>query len=227
MRAVHRLTRAGALACLMLGAFVGGYAVLSVVLGLVPLKGHGAVAADGVEVFVVTNGVHAGFALPMRNPVADLSADFPPPPAARGERDVFVVVGWGDRLVYTETPTWRDLKPMSALSALIGLNPTVVHIEHIRRPPASPRVVPVRLSEAAYRRLVDHIRASLGRDAQGRTLRLVGLSHGREDAFYEGRGRYTLIYTCNEWVRDGLAKAGVTTARWAPFDWAIFRHLRS
>jgi hypothetical protein len=29
------------------------------------------------------------------------------------------------------------------------------------------------------------------------------------------------VLTSNEWVRRGLAKAGVRTARWAPFERAL------
>jgi hypothetical protein len=33
-----------------------------------------------------------------------------------------------------------------------------------------------------------------------------------------------MVLTSNEWVRRGLAQAGVRTARWAPFDRALFWH---
>jgi hypothetical protein len=38
---------------------------------------------------------------------------------------------------------------------------------------------------------------------------------------------YTFWFTCNEWVRRGLAEAGVRTAAWAPFDAAIFWQMRA
>lgn len=206
--------------------FVAIYAGIALVLGLLPVNRRFVPPADGIEIHLVTNGVHAGFAVPLVNGIADLRADFPLPPGVAEERDIFVMVGWGDRLVYTETPTWRDLKPLSAVTALLGLNSTVMHVEHIRRPAPSAQFVSTRIDENGYRRLIGHVRASLRRDAHGRAIRLAGISHGRKDAFYEALGRYTLIYTCNEWVREGLAIAGVRTAVWAPLDTALFWQLR-
>ena len=110
--------------------------------------------------------------------------------------------------------------------ALLGSNDTVVHVEHMAKPRASSDFVPMRLGAEAYRRLIAHLRASLRSNGGGRPVLLPGVNHGRLDAFYRGTGRYTAIYTCNEWVRAGLAAAGVRTAVWAPLDWAIFHHLR-
>ena len=201
------------------------YALAALVLGLVPVNRGFVEPADGVEIFVFTNGVHAGFVLPLTSDGADLAALFPPPPGNDG-REIYVMVGWGDRRVYTETLTWSDVSVPSVVLALLGSNDTVVHVEHMAKPRASADFVPMRLGAEAYRRLIAHLRASLRSNGGGRPVLLPGVNHGRLDAFYRGTGRYTAIYTCNEWVRAGLAAAGVRTAVWAPLDWAIFHHLR-
>lgn len=210
----------GGAACLLVS-----YALAALVLGLVPVNRGFIEPADGVEIFVFTNGVHAGLAVPLSSPEADLAGLFPPPPGSEG-RQIYVMVGWGDRRVYTETPTWSDVSVPSVVLALLGSSDTVVHVEHIARPRASAEFVPVRLGADAYGRLFAHMRASLLGNGGGQPVFLPGVNHGRLDAFYLGTGRYTAIYTCNEWVRAGLATAGVRTAVWAPLDWAIFHHLR-
>lgn len=204
---------------------IASYALAALVLGLMPVNRSFVEPADGVEIFVFTNGVHAGLALPLSSPEVDLAGLFPPPPGNEG-REIFVMIGWGDRRVYTETPTWADVSLPSVVLALLGSNDTVVHVEHIARPRGSADFVAVRLGAEGYRRLVAHMRASLRGNGAGRPVFLPGVNHGRRDAFYLGTGRYTAIYTCNEWVRAGLAAAGVRTAVWAPLDWAIFHHLR-
>lgn len=226
MKLLRGIAHAVLRAAQALAGFVLVYAVIAVLLGLLPVNRRFMPPAEGIEIFLLSNGVHAGFAVPLVSAEADLRGEFPPPPGTGDASAIFVTVGWGDRLVYTETPSWRELRPWSALTALLGLNPTVMHVEHIRRPSQNASVVPVRLTAAGYRRLIGHIRASVRRDVADRPVRLAGLSHGRQDAFYEGAGRYTLIYTCNEWVREGLAKAGVRTATWAPLDAALFYQLR-
>lgn len=223
LRCVARAALQGALA---VAAFISLYAAFAVALGLLPVNRGVVPPAAGIEIFLVGNGVHASLALPLKNSIADLQADFPLPDGHTDSQGVLVLVGWGDRLVYTETPQWRDLKLLSAATALLGLNAAVMHVEHIRRPKPFSRSQPLHVSDEGYRRLVGHVRASLNRDPQGRAVRIAGHSHGRRDAFYEGRGRYTLIYTCNEWVREGLARAGVRTATWAPLDIALFWQLR-
>ena len=37
------------------------------------------------------------------------------------------------------------------------------------------------------------------------------------DAFYDATGRYSAVRTCNEWVGEGLRRAGVRVGRWTPF----------
>lgn len=228
-----RMVRGVGKGMLAFAGFVALYFVCALVLGLVPVN-RGFVAApdgilgDGIEVFVVSNGVHAGFAVPLVSRVADLRPDLPLPPGVGGgnDEDIYVMIGWGDQRFYTQTRTWNDLTLRNTVSALLGFNDTVLHVEHIARPRASEHDVSMRLSEAGYQRLLGHIGGFVRRDGQGRPIRLDGVSHGRQDAFYMALGRYTLIYTCNEWVRAGLAAAGVRTAAWSPLDWAIFHHLR-
>ena len=74
--------------------------------------------------------------------------------------------------------------------------------------------------------LVDHILDTLALDAAGQPRRIVGYSYRGNDRFYEAQGFYSPIVTCNEWVRIGLADAGIRTAFWAPFPGALLRHLR-
>lgn len=202
------------------------YAIAALVLGLFSVNRDFIEAADGIEIFLVSNGVHAAFAVPMDSPVADLRKDLPLPEAVREVKDAYVFIGWGDARIYPSTQTWTQLTASNAITTLLGLNGTVMHVEHARKPAASDRFVPIRISADGYRRLLVHISSSLRRDESGRLMRVAGASHGRMDAFYEALGRYTLIYTCNEWVREGLAKAGVRTARWAPLEPALFWQLR-
>lgn len=110
--------------------------------------------------------------------------------------------------------------------ALLGLNGAVMQILHVARPEPSARMLPVRVSDEGYRRLLAHVRSSLRRDAYGRAVPVPGATHGRGDTFYEAQGRYHPFFTCNEWVRSGLSAAGVRTAVWSPADVALFWHLR-
>ena len=216
-----------------IGAAPLAYLLLAVALALLPVnRDFRPTPADagGVTVYLRTNGVHAELVLPAATPY-DWRIELPPAEvvdAARLSRPPaldWIAFGWGDREFFIRTRTWGDLRPAAAMSALLGLGPAAMHVEYLARP-QDYRVRRIDLSPAQYRRLVDGLRAGFDRDAAGRPRRIDDPGYFDTDAFYEGTGRYTLWLTCNEWIRRVLAGAGVRTAAWAPFEAALFRHLR-
>lgn len=214
-------------ALLAIAAAPASYLLLAVVLGAWPVNRGFVETADGVTIYVRTNGVHAEIVVPMRAEGVDWSIDHPPQHFRRLDAPLaWIAFGWGDRDFYLNTPTWRELRLRTALVALSGLGQGAMHVEYVDRPEAyaSQRV---RISAAQYRKLVDYLRASFRRDGEGRPIRIDAPGYFDTDAFYEAIPVYTFWYTCNEWVRRGLAHAGVRTAAWAPFDIAIFGQLRA
>jgi uncharacterized protein (TIGR02117 family) len=208
------------------------YVLAALLLGLLPVNRDfrpTPAEAGGVTVFLRTNGVHAELVLPAVAPY-DWRAELPPSEvvdAARLARPPaleWIAFGWGDREFFIRTRTWRDLRPGTAASALLGLGPAAMHVEYLARP-QDYRARRIDLSPAQYARLVDGLRAGFARDAGGRPRRIADPGYFDTDAFYEGNGRYSLVLTCNEWIRRVLAGAGVRTAAWAPFEPPLFRHL--
>ena len=208
------------------------YLLAAVVAGLIPVNREFAPPGrdDGIAIYVRTNGVHAELVLPARG-AHDWTHEFPllaivddtRLPSLLGLN--WIAFGWGDRAFYLETPRWRDLRPGTALNALAGRGPAAMHVEYLVRP-QDDRAVRVELDEAQYHRLVAYVRAGFARDAQDRAIRIDHPGYFATDAFFEGTGHYTLWLTSNEWVRRGLADAGVRTALWSPFDVGLFWHLR-
>jgi len=207
------------------------YVLLAIVLGLIPIHRDPDLSADGEKliIYLRTNGVHAEFVLPALVP-HDWSREFPPSsmvdparaPAAL--RFGWIAFGWGDRSFYLETPTWRQLRLRTALVALSGQGRGAMHVEYIERPEAyrSARIV---VSGAQYRRLVAYVQAGFARRDGGVPIRIDQPGYFGTDAFFEGTGRYSLRLTSNEWVRRGLAQAGVRVPLWSPFDATLFWHL--
>jgi uncharacterized protein (TIGR02117 family) len=225
--------RALARAAIGVAALLLAYLLAAIVLGLLPVNRDfrpTPPADGGVTVYLRTNGVHAELVLPAAAP-HDWRAEFVPevvvdaarlgaPPALE-----WIAFGWGDRDFYIRTRTWRDLRPGAAAVALFGLGRGAMHVEYLARP-QDYRAQRVDVSAAQYRALVTAVRAGFTRDRDGAPLRIDDPGYFDTDAFYEGTGRYTFWLTCNEWIRRALATAGVRTAAWAPFDAALFWHLR-
>ena len=75
--------------------------------------------------------------------------------------------------------------------------------------------------------LVSYLLASGVRDDSGRFVRVEGATgHGPADAFYESRGRYSPLFTCNTWANAALRRAGAPCCLWTPFPGPILRHAR-
>jgi uncharacterized protein (TIGR02117 family) len=183
---------------------------------------------QGITIFVETNGVHTWIAMPTISPEMDwrpiVPAEHIRDPRYAGE---YVAFGYGNREFYLNTPEWKDLTFGRALHAAFGNGPTLMHVYHERHPRADPDRVPIRLTSAQYRALAGFLLQSFARDASGRSRPLLGRGFGKDDVFYEARGGYNLIYTCNEWTGSALRTAGVRIGYWTPFAPSIMAPLRS
>lgn len=186
-----------------------------------PRNSPGQAAADGVTIMVETNGVHTGIIMPIVSPEMDWRAVFPS--ASRpvnGRLPTHIAVGWGEREVFLNTPTWADLKPSTALRIAFQGGEPVMRVSHYVRPAPGENFRPLTISRAAYARMAEAIAASLAPASRAhRPLRGVD----PDDAYYPARGSYTLAQTCNSWVGDMLAHGGVPMGRWTPFAGGVMK----
>jgi uncharacterized protein (TIGR02117 family) len=203
---------------------IGMYAAACAVLGLVAVNRDVRPAEAGVTIYIRSNSIHTDIAVPVQTELHDWTEEFPRPMDAATAP--FILFGWGDRGFYLETPQWRDLRFGVAARALLGIGRTAMHVDFSGLPQTASGDVPIRLSEASYKRLVSAIQVSFARGDDQKAVRIGTASYTGRDAFYEARGAYSAIYTCNDWVRWTLTQAGVRMPVWSPFDWAIFHHAR-
>jgi uncharacterized protein (TIGR02117 family) len=222
---MRRLVRGVALTLGFVAGVVLLYLLAALLLGLVPRNPGFVETADGVEIYVRTNGVHADLVVPTQWNGIDWGAEFPAHDMSGLVAPArWIAFGWGDRGFMLTTPTWADLRPGTAFFALSGLGQGAMHVEYLDSPDAYD-ARRVRLSAEQYRRLTAFIRDSFVRDAGGALRRIDAAGYFGTDAFYEAVPTYTFWFTCNEWTRRALAAAGVRTAWWAPFDVAVMHHL--
>ena len=215
--------------------FVAGivtYLLAALVLGLIPVNSDWVEPEDGIEIFVISNGVHCDFILPADNPLRDWRVSLPLSVGEgvreEGREDTanWVRFGWGERRFYLETPQWADLRFSVAAAALFWPTSTLMHVEFVwSRPEESDYCRRLKVSEAQFKSIVEHIESFFARDAKGEPRRLDGRGYFDYDDFYEAVGSYHLLYTCNDWVNIGLRRAGIRAAAWSPFDTAILYQL--
>ena len=196
----------------------GVYFAAAGVLSHIPANPNWRAPADGVTIYLASNGVHTGIVVPVSAAGIDWRKQVRPsdlPDPARAGK--WLLFGWGDRDFYLTTPTWRDVRPATVLSALIGSGHTLVHVDHFDDfyPDADMR--PLRLTSEEYGRLARFIEESFAENGDA----IPG--YGSRDVFYTGAGRYSALRTCNVWTGDALKAAGVRTAVWSPFSGGIMR----
>jgi uncharacterized protein (TIGR02117 family) len=202
------------------------YFLAALVGGLVPVNAGWRQVKEGVTIFVRTNGVHTWILVPASTAGIDWRPLAPrshiKDPRYAGD---YLAIGYGNREFYLNTPTWGDLSPRTAVAAAFGQGPSLIHVEHERRPTADPYQRPLVLSAIEYRRLAEHMRRSFELDPQGRSKPLLGRGYGPADIFYEARGPYNAYRTCNEWTGEVLRRAGVKTGLWTPLSESIMWRL--
>jgi uncharacterized protein (TIGR02117 family) len=205
------------------------YLATALVLGAVPVNRDWRPADDGVTVWLTTNGVHAGLAMPARHALMDWTTLFPPVHNAHAndtDDDRYVTIGWGDRTFFLDVPQWRDLRASTALKAITGRDGAAMHVEYGPAPTRDATAIRLTVTPEAYARLVAYVRQSVTLDDTGASVWIPGHHYDTNDAFYEAGGRYSLFVTCNQWTRDALAASGVRVPVWSPFDKALFWQLR-
>ena len=208
----------GALGGVLLVA--SGYGAAGLIGGAMPSNAVWRPPANGVLIYVESNGIHVGLLMPKVAAGVDWrgwapARDLADPRYARFDH---VAIGWGEHAFFLETPTWSSVRPGTIAAAAIGSDRTLMHVEHVAAPaPGGPDVRAIVLRPAEYRRLAAYVQASFA--PQRRAYR----GYAGDDGFYTARGHYSAIHTCNAWTGDALRYAGVRIGRWTPFPVTVMR----
>ena len=200
------------------------YGIAGLLGSLIPIQGEEPEAV-GVQIFVVSNGVHTDICLPVSNSLQNWHQTFDVDAVFPGRTVRYLCFGWGDLNFFVNTPTWADLTPKTALKALLWPSQTAIHLTAwSQEPDVHTRCRRLFLSEEQYLRLCSFLASQIALDDNGRPIP-VGQGYSGSDAFFLANGSYHLFRTCNEWTSEGLREAGVQTALWAPYAQSVMVHL--
>lgn len=203
------------------------YVIVAFGFLLFPANQHEAVASSEVDAYVISNGVHTDFLLPVETKTFDWKTIFDPhavaDPAVATD---YISIGWGDREFYLNTPEWKDLTASRAFNALFGHDSSLIHVEYLSRKDVAhlSQRYHLHLTQAQYKNLINYVLNSTVLQ-HGRAQPIIGRHYASGDAFFEAYGHYNLFTTCNTWSGNGLQAAGVKVSRWTPFDWLVYRGL--
>lgn len=192
----------------------------------VPAKDDG--LKKEIPVYIYTNGVHTDIVMPVANEIQDWSAKIPVTHTKSGKGDYhFVGVGWGDKGFYLDTPTWADLKFSTAFKAAFWLSESAMHCTYYKTMEEGSDCKKIMISREQYKNLVRFVEDKFDKDSNGSFILIpTNAVYGNTDAFYDARGTYSFLDTCNTWTNNALKAAGQKAALWTPTDFGIFRHYR-
>lgn len=179
-----------------------------------------------IEIYILTNGVHTDLVVPIKNEEMDWGKELPFENTISRRSDFnYLSVGWGDKGFYLDTPTWAELKPSTALKAAFWMSESAMHCTYYFEMTEGKDCKKLLLTKKQYQNLVKYIKDKFDRDVNGNVIFIeTDAVYGIHDAFYDAKGKYSFLDTCNSWANEGLKAAGQKAALWTPSDMGIFQH---
>jgi uncharacterized protein (TIGR02117 family) len=180
---------------------------------------------DCVDVYLRSNGVHTDLVLPVTSELKDWTTHLDSKKTKGGKTGFkYVGIGWGDKGFYLDTPTWGDLTAKTAFNALFYLSSSAMHVTFYTEMIEGERCKKVSISKAQYLKMLAFMESSFQTTASSAYILIPNASYGKNDLFFEAKGRYSLFYTCNTWTNNCLKAADMKACLWTLFDKGIFYH---
>lgn len=181
--------------------------------------------SDDVTIYINTNGVHTDIMVPVKNQIKDWTTAIRyDQTKAKDSLMTYIAFGWGDKGFYLDTPEWSDLKASTAAKAAFYLGTSAMHTKFYNTVKEDAECVKVTISKKDYQDMVKYIEDSFRLDDKNNVQWIPNQSYGQYDAFYEGKGKYSLFYTCNTWANNCLKAGHQKATLWTVYDKGIFYH---
>ena len=178
-----------------------------------------------IDIYILTNGVHTDIVMPVKSAEYDWSKLIPFEDTRSKKEYQYLSIGWGDKGFYLDTPTWADLKFSTAFNAAFWLGESALHCTFYDKMTLGKDCKKMTITKTQYQNLIKYISESFDYDENGKVMLIkTDAVYGNNDAFYDAKGSYSFLNTCNSWANKGLKVAGQKAALWTPTDTGIFQH---
>ncbi|WP_394337667.1 TIGR02117 family protein [Chryseobacterium defluvii] len=204
------------------------YGLLGYLLPFIEIKAKEDGHKKEIPIYIYTNGVHTDIVMPVKNDLQDWGSKIPFSNIRSQQTDYsYIGIGWGDKGFYLDTPTWADLKFSTAFKAAFWLSESAMHCTYYKTMKEGSDCKMIMISRSQYTNLVRFIEDKFDRDQNGNFILIpTDAVYSDHDAFYDAKGKYSFLYTCNTWSNDALKAAGQKAAFWTPSDFGIFQHYK-
>lgn len=204
------------------------YVILGLLIPYIPVSAKDDGQKKEIPIYIYTNGVHTDIVMPVTNDLQDWSRKIPFANTKSKKTDYqYIGIGWGDKGFYLDTPTWADLKFSTAVKAAFWLSDSAMHCTYYNTMKEGEDCKMIMISRGQYENLVKYVEDKFDRDQNGNFILIpTNAVYGDNDAFYDAKGTYSFLYTCNTWSNNALKAAGQKAALWTPTDFGIFQHYK-
>ena len=202
------------------------YLACAFIFSRITIKGHKEKKAIHT-VFLMKSGIHMDFLLPICNKLKDWQEEFPIS-NTRSKDSTYkkIAIGWGSKDFYMNTPTWDDLTLKIFLISNFGLGSSAIHVKYYTDTlPKDSKILSLKLSDNQYKKLVKYIENSLKRSGTTKSSFILPKNPkvlSKNDAYYDAKQNYSLLFTCNSWINNGLKASGQKSCLWTPNSQGIF-----
>ncbi|WP_079240829.1 TIGR02117 family protein [Chryseobacterium indologenes] len=204
------------------------YVILGLLIPYIPVSAKDDGQKKEIPIYIYTNGVHTDIVMPVKNDLQDWSQKIPFANTKSKKTDYqYIGIGWGDKGFYLDTPTWADLKFSTAIKAAFWLSDSAMHCTYYNTMKEGNDCKMIMISRSQYENLVKYVEDKFDRDQNGNFMLIpTNAVYSDNDAFYDAKGTYSFLYTCNTWSNNALKAAGQKAALWTPSDFGIFQHYK-
>lgn len=154
--------------------------------------------ANGIIAHIIKDAIHADFLFE-----ADYWRDIFP------AKNKYIKIGWGDRKIFLETKSWKDLKIIDLIFAILGFNKTCLRVEFLDHVPENSTKLEMNYDQLKI--LKNYINQSY----KNKLINKKSTYYQNGD-YYESDLKYSPINNCNNWINKGLLKAKLTNRIWCP-----------
>ncbi|TLP69406.1 TIGR02117 family protein [Parasedimentitalea maritima] len=204
-------------------AAVALYLSAALIGAIVPGSLISAAQQDGpdTEILLVAGPIHYDFLLPLN---ASTRARFSflndtglplQHPNAR-----WLVVGWGAYDFYTTVGSYNQISTTAVLKGIFG-DRSVMRVDVIGALRDDLNLPGFTLHSGEYAALTDAIADSFSQDPNGEPQPIDFAGFNDTDQFYEAKGRFNILRTCNTWVGRMLRASGRRFGAWTPLPYSV------
>lgn len=202
------------------------YLACAFIFSRITIEGHKEKKAVHT-VYLMKSGIHMDFLLPICNEIKDWQEEFPiSNTLSKDSTYKKIAIGWGSKDFYMNTPTWDDLTLKIFFISNFGLGSSAIHVKYYTDTlPKDSKIASLKLSANQYKKLVKYIENSLKRSGTTKSSFILPKNPkvlSNNDAYYDAGQTYSLLFTCNSWINNGLKTSGQKACLWTPYSQGIF-----